>query len=307
MKVMKKTALILLAALLSLIVCGCACGGGEAQVKAGESSSSAKESSSKAQSATSSEKSTDKADDKKDSSKTEESEKETKPSDKQESSAEPNVTPEPEEQATEPVRILNADEYVGIYDSDLLAYEDDLGNIYNAEYTVPMLKINSKDANSVNNEIKNKCIARLNESRGARDGRYSLSCTGIGYSTCFYGDILTLLISATFDTGYTDYLVYSFDINSGALMNNEQIAKSVSMDYGSLKPKIKQIMLDYYKEYSSMRDEYAALYNEYRNNTGSDENVENVTLYINDGVLCMHCHIYSLAGADMIQVILPIL
>ena len=305
---MRKTALILLAALLSMIACGCACGGGAEQSKP-EQSSTASESSSKAQSNSSSEKNseknTDKSTNKNESSKQEQSEKETESYDNQESLAEPDISPEPEEQA---VKNWNIDEYIGIYDSDMLAYEDNLGNIYNAEYTVPMLKINSGDASKVNNEIKNKCLARLNESREARDGKYSLSCTGISYSTCLYGDILTLLISTTFDTGYTDYLVYSLDLNSGSLMNNEPIAKSVSMDYAGLKPKIRQIMLDYYdKEYSAMKDEYAALYNEYRNNTGSDENVENATLYINDGVLCMHCFIYSIAGADMIQVILPII
>ena len=308
MKIMRKTALILLAALLSMIACGCACGGGAEQSKP-EQSSTASESSSKAQSNSSSEKNseknTDKSTNKNESSKQEQSEKETESYDNQESLAEPDISPEPEEQATEAVKNWNIDEYIGIYDSDMLAYEDNLGNIYNAEYTVPMLKINSGDASKVNNEIKNKCLARLNESREARDGKYSLSCTGISYSTCLYGDILTLLISTTFDTGYTDYLVYSLDLNSGSLMNNEQIAKSVSMDYAGLKPKIRQIMLDYYdKEYSAMKDEYAALYNEYRNNTGSDENA---TLYINDGVLCMHCFIYSIAGADMIQVILPII
>lgn len=199
-------------------------------------------------------------------------------------------------------------EYVGVYKQTHLKYTDSVGNSYDAEFAVPELKIGGEDAQDANEEIREECMPHYNDSVEASENLTSLICLGINYEYWTNDNLLTLLVTLESSWGQNQYLVYTFDLNTNEELDTDDIAPLYNMTEMELESKIEQTMLDYYNEqYSSVSSEMQNSINEQRRKTVSEDNVDDADVYPNkNGELYIHCDIYSIAGAERYEYLIPL-
>lgn len=199
-------------------------------------------------------------------------------------------------------------EYVGVYKQTHLRYSDSVGNSYDADFAVPEIKIGGEDAAEANEEIREECMPQYNDSVEASENLTSLICMGINYEYWTNDNLLTLLVTLESSWGQNQYLVYTFDLNTKKELDTEDIAPMYNMTERELESKIEQTMLDYYNEqYSSVSSEMQNSVNEQRSKTVSEDNVDDAEVYPDkNGELYIHCDIYSIAGAERYEHLLPL-
>lgn len=219
---------------------------------------------------------------------------------------------EPPVPFTEPTEtqayIPSIDECIGLYTYENISYSDGF-NDYDADFFIPEILLDSDDAENANIYIQSVCMDALEDSRAARDEGYSMICSGIDYDAWEYENYLSLVVHIPNDWGCDHYMVFTFDLLTGRRLDNADFAAYVGKSESELKESVKVTLLDAYDANygqvpAEMKDDF---YNQQRENTGSDFNVDACELYIGaDGSLFIHCNLYSIAGADCYEYLIPL-
>lgn len=220
--------------------------------------------------------------------------------------AAPAETPAPTESAIE---LPSLEDCVRDYVSDRIAYTDDLGNDYDASFAVPELLLASSDAKHANSYILSVCEPQLNESYAARDDGTSMFCMGIDYDAWIYDRWLSLTVHVTNDWGCDQYLVFTFDLTDGTQLDNADFAAYLGISEAELQEDMGAAMLrEYDASFASAPDDLKDdFYYEQRERCGAQDNVLSAELYIDtDGTVGVHCDIFSIAGADSYEHLIPL-
>ncbi len=188
-------------------------------------------------------------------------------------------------------------------------YTDEVGNSYNYSYVLPNIIINSGDARDVNAEIVSAYGGEIDmEMQNMKDG-YSLALLNADYTAAINGDILSILIEAEYDWGYTGYTAYNFRISSGAAVNYLDVIAQAGFSeeeyYEKAGDAAKKAFTDMYGREDDISEDMQDFYQAQLENTLSANDFRSV--YIDgNGQLYVLADIYALAGADSYPGCLPV-
>lgn len=222
--------------------------------------------------------------------------------------AEPTTEPT-SEPTPEPTPVpTTVDDYVGLYSHTELSYSDANGG-YSYNYMVPQFLLDTEDAKAANADIQERCLPRIEAMKEAAEQGYSLTLLGISYDAWLEDGLVTLILTVSYDAGCTYYTVYRLQAETGAPLSNEDMAArlGVSMEqYYALA--YEAMSAEFESLWGGARDAGgAAFYDEQLENTLSDENVRAAQLYLDkNGMPCIQCKIYSLAGASSYEYLLSL-
>lgn len=188
------------------------------------------------------------------------------------------------------------EELVTVYRSEHLVYTDSLGNEYDITVALPWVNLNTPDGRDCNWELQHELEEYLDEAISYLEDGLSTHIKEIGYDAWLWNNTLTVLVWQY--TTYEDdtYFVYTFDLETGKQMTNDEIAALWGADQ-TWQQTLADTMGETYREkYKSMTED--EFYREQLEMTTSQENILASKLYPNaDGEAMVSCLIYSLAGA----------
>lgn len=221
-------------------------------------------------------------------------------------------TETPTNPATEPPTEApkTIDDYVTTYRSESINYTDDLGNHISYNFAIPQINLESVDAQTANSEIQEQGNNFIDGALECQSSKTSMICRNISYEAWLNDSILSVVFIVDLDLNSCSYyLTYNFDVNTGKLLNNSDIAQYLSCTEEELNSRIKTTIDNNYVKQdtsqfqSSMADFY---YSEY-NKSLSDENIEQAIVYLTDnGVPYVHYKEYIIAGAGEYEQIYPL-
>lgn len=199
------------------------------------------------------------------------------------------------------------EDYVGVYDCEHVCYCDDCGNFYDCDYQIPMLLIDTEDAQAVNAEILEKTAEKLEYVRESAEQGNSISCLGIAFDSWIHDGYLTLVLQIENDWDYGEFYVCTFDLDSGKRLENTDYAEYLGLSERELNEAVRKSLHvafdEIYGDYPA-DDIYFAEILEW---TCSDENVADCKLCIaEDGSVNIHCSIGSIAGAASYEHLVPL-
>lgn len=106
-------------------------------------------------------------------------------------------------------------------------YTDNFGNEIYFNYSIPEITADIKCATEINDEIKGKYeYYAKNEMKTMKEG-YSLEYVTIGWYSCRFSSVLSIIVYADDNYGFTEYSVFNCDLASGnKIYSNDEL-----MDY----------------------------------------------------------------------------
>lgn len=197
--------------------------------------------------------------------------------------------------STEPVKIKVSDYVKKGKDKKM---SDDV------RYTYPQFLIKSDDANTANTEIRDT-YDPLFEIFDEAD--HSFSCTGIKYTCSVFKNYLSVLIKAEYNDTIDYYSVYTFDVNTGKRLSNDQIMEVLGADKEETYKNIsKEIENHYTKRYEDYKGE-----SDYKSCLKKSTDIKNIKstamMYMNnDGLLRAIVKEYSPDNLNMYDIIIKL-
>ncbi len=184
-------------------------------------------------------------------------------------------------------------------------YYDDIGNKYNYSYHVPMLLINTQDAEKINKRIDSFMMEDINSELENMKGEFSLITYKAGYAAYTNDSVLSILLYKYTDYGWNDYETVNVDLSTGKELSNKEIFKLKGWDESDfLKAQKKALDKGYLKftdGYELGSDDFMdEFYKEaYANTISSDNLSADTPIYLGkNGDLRFVGRLYSLGGAD---------
>lgn len=218
--------------------------------------------------------------------------------------AAPNTEPTVESQ---PAPIAKAvEDYVSVLESRQIIYEDSLNNHYDISIVIPVLTLDSPDAQSANNAIQSACLPRLDEVDEAKECGYSAFLESISYDAWLNDNLLTVLVNIEYITDDRDYMLYVFDLATGKQITNDDMAALLHLDRNALDAQISAtVERKFLSMFESMLDQDFT--RQQLDSTCSAENIAAAQVYLNEaGAPWILCTIYSIAGAESYEYLLPL-
>lgn len=178
-------------------------------------------------------------------------------------------------------------------------------------FSVPEINLSSSSVAEINDDIYNYCTNIINsvETEINENGQ-PMTSTGIGYSWGIYDGALSLLIynyASPMATPYTQYVVYSIDIETETVMTDEEvISRSGVKDseyFNNVTTALGNRFISYYSDngvYESMKN--IEFFDEQFEKTVARTNVEEATPYFGEnGDLYVLAGIYTMAGSGFVR------
>lgn len=222
---------------------------------------------------------------------------------------EPSVTSAPETSGptdTTVPRAVTVEDVIGVYARKRFQYQDSVGNDYDISCTVPMFILNTPDARACNDAFLGDCASVLDELERSQEEETSPWTAGIHYEAWIYDGTVTLLVSVESMVDVDSYYVYTLDVDTGELVDGEDMALLCGMTFDQLKKTAQDALQAYFESLykSAEQDDF---YETQLERTLSPENLETVTFYRTEtGALMMQATVYSLAGAQSYERMIPI-
>ena len=166
---------------------------------------------------------------------------------------------------------------------------------------IPLLKLESEDAQKINAEIKSDFSAEL--SSKTIDGTETRTRTD--YISPVNDNILSLVIeSRTMDTPQSGFWIYNIDITNGNRADKSELFEKVNTTEDEAREKIRA---DIEKKFLDVPGDYASMnYTEEAKEASlSDENLELTEYYLDENGNLIACYIlHWIAGAEIYCVLL---
>ncbi len=187
------------------------------------------------------------------------------------------------------------------------------GNNTSVSYRIPKININSSDATKINNEIDEKITSEAKKLVSEINNGSGSWVYKIFYNYYINDNILSIIIESDYDANDAKaYFVYNIDINTGKIINNEEIIRKKGMTKKQFEEKlINAVRNEFVSGYGDINDwgatqgttenESKKIYQEQYNKTisGSNCNADIQMMYLDEsGKINVVAKIYSLAGAD---------
>lgn len=116
------------------------------------------------------------------------------------------------------------EDLVSSYD-EYHAWSDDMGNEFDAPFSMPLIYPFSEDAIAAQQEISNYFLSLLEQNRDRMASNQAPAYLSVLYDDNLNGDLLSIL---TFERTYPHttnyYKVFNFDLDTGALLSNAEMA-----------------------------------------------------------------------------------
>ena len=130
-------------------------------------------------------------------------------------------------------------------------YTDSVGNTEAYSFHVPQLTAQTKDAEAINQEIREKFGKVVENQLENMEGGYSLWSWNVEWHAYWHGSQLFLLITADEEGGFTDYGAFGYDFDRDRRVTNEDILKELGVSKGeyiaSLREKVQFMFEDMYR------------------------------------------------------------
>lgn len=218
--------------------------------------------------------------------------------------AEPETEPstEPSTEST----AQNVEDYVTVLESQQITYDDELSNHYDISIVIPVLTLDSPAAQDANDAIQSACLPKLDELNEAKETGCSAFVDSIGYDAWLNENLLTLLVDIEYMTDYRDYMLYVFDLSTGNLMTNNDMAALLRIDRDTLDMQITAAMESkFLSMFEGMLDQEFT--RQQLDSTCSVDNIALAQVYLDEsGSPYVLCTIYSIAGAESYEYLLPL-
>ncbi len=158
----------------------------------------------------------------------------------------------------------------------------------------PQLTIDSSDAKTVNNEIKEKTDEVFE--RTGKGGESWFRCDYVCYTN---GNILSLVLEIrTVDTPNSMFYVYNFNVETGKRLSNSDIMSAAGVTAGEAYEMVKADMAPRFDEIRGKVSD-SSLIDRQMEKTISDENVKKTDFFLDgNGKLCACYRYYWVAGAE---------
>ncbi len=204
----------------------------------------------------------------------------------------------PVEVSVAPDADATLEELVTVYRSEHLVYTDSVGNDYDITATLPQVNIQTPNGRDCNWEIRHNLEEYLNMTMGYMEEGVSTSISEIGYDAWIWENTLTLIVWQYFMYEYEEYYAYVFDLETGELMTDNEVALLWNAEEDTWKAAMLTAARQTFREKYAMAPE-DEFYNQQMELTMSEESVEAATLYPTaDGAPMVLYRIYALAGAE---------
>ncbi len=175
-------------------------------------------------------------------------------------------------------------------------------------YKIPKINLACEEAQDLNQEIYDTFYPYYKEAKKSKSSgnpSYEVTCSKVDYTWSVYDDILTILVKASmypYGSGYTDYTVYNFNLETEEKATLSDICSKVGISKSTYRSRVKKAIGNRfcrkYKEpvKSKKVDDFTL---EQFEMTVSAKNVKACSPYFDeDGNLWVRAWIYALAGGD---------
>lgn len=185
------------------------------------------------------------------------------------------------------------------------------GESYDFWLRVPEILLDSEDARQCNQEIADQFDFIIDEALTAQSQGTSCAYTALDYDTWMYDGIVTVVVSAASEYGDTLHGVYLIDTETGERLTNTDLAEKLGLSDNYI-ASVQNAMQAKFEELFGVPGQYegkplAVTYESQLERTLAQENLENTVLYpAEDGTLMICCRIYSLAGAESYDYLVPV-
>lgn len=152
---------------------------------------------------------------------------------------------------------------------------------------LPEILLDSADADAANSEIMTRFGEYVDDPEA---NNYVIS---LDYEAYLNGEILSVMVSGSFDGGNSYGQCYSFDVTTGVKLSNAALCTMSGHDYDTAKTALKTNLTTYYDEkYSGMPGN-----DEMRDQTLDDANITAAIMYLDgSGKLMAMTDIYAAVG-----------
>lgn len=189
------------------------------------------------------------------------------------------------------------EELVTDYREEELRYRDSLGNRQTVTLRIPQVNINTPDGRDCNWLLMDSLEPPMDKKIAAVEDDEDTKLQEIDYSAWLWSGTLTVLVWMETNVDPVEYQIYVFDLKTGKLLDNAQVAALVGLGAEEYQDVVCQTMLDQYDTlYAGQKQ--TENYAQRRELTGAGENVAQARLYLDEEGKLMVCGtIYGLAGA----------
>lgn len=191
-------------------------------------------------------------------------------------------------------------------------YTDNVGNEIYFNYSIPEITADIKCAKEINDEIKGKYeYYAKNEMKTMKEG-YSLEYVAIGWYSCRFSSVLSIIVYADDNYGFTEYSVFNCDLASGKrIYSNDELMEYFGVDRKTGVEATRdaaEYCFTSGHEGLTAKQRKESSYDEALERTRSDEYiVDGAMMYVDDyGEFMAVLPVASLAGADWYYWILDI-
>ena len=196
-----------------------------------------------------------------------------------------------------------------LYNEDF-DYTDGIGNSGHYTYRVPQIEADTQGAEAINKAISDAYTPIVNGVLEDVSDKVSLSCFYVTWESYQYENILSLVVSCSWDADVNEYNVYLYDIASGQQLTTADLLKALNVDETVFLEAVRRAAAAKFDtQYGAIAggdtDEFLT---ERRDWTLSDENINmSVRTYADgDGKLHVVLPIGSVAGADSYEQVLSL-
>lgn len=212
-------------------------------------------------------------------------------------------------QAETPDASYEAPQITELYNEDF-DYTDGIGNSGHYTYRVPQIEADTQGAEAINKAISDAYTPIVNGVLEDVSDKVSLSCFYVAWESYQYENILSLVVSCSWDADVNEYNVYLYDIVSGQQLTTAGLLKALDVDETVFLEAVRRAAAAKFDtQYGAIAggdtDEFLT---ERRDWTLSDENINmDVRTYADgDGKLHVVLPIGSIAGADSYEQVLSL-
>lgn len=199
-----------------------------------------------------------------------------------------------------------ADDLVKTYRKKEIKYTDNVGNSYDYTIAIPEILIDSPDAQLCNDYLKATLEPEANEALDAMKNGYSSMLSSINYQAWTWNHTLTVYVECLTVQGHSVYDAYTFDLDTGLLMDNRSVAEKLGMNWDDCLDKMEDtVEHEFERLFGAASDDAFKEMMEERNTW--EKNLREMVLFPSQGgVPQLLTRVYSLAGAASYLYVLPL-
>lgn len=194
--------------------------------------------------------------------------------DKEESSQTETVT----EVSERPAKVLSTDDYIEIYSQGSFYHERFKED---SDYSFPLLKVSSDDANAFNDEMKAVYDDFLEKLSSGQSVDFMDMPLGVSYEANINDNILSLCITRNNGLNNYTFFVINLDVDTSEKLSNNDILDYLGVTFDRIREDIRSsLKTAYMNEYGSAYDQMDSNTKDYCDKSFSDDSIEKVSLYL---------------------------